>query len=316
MTKHTSRDEVWNEALRRALLEESFKIEHIQRYTDDKMSNRTIRDTLNTMVELGWLTKDSPKAHRWRPGPKVRDSKKIEENFKEKSEAKTPEIEYTKIDQVKNWHLDRVSGSANLVVEKTNSGHVLGSHGPLGEPVKIPHYDGDPLRISLPRFHQTPRVLVCRPEEVIQENETIEGITRPKLHTEDIVPVYAPTVVNQGTEQESIPEESNKIPLFLFSNVKELRVASSTELDAGSRYAIKINSINDNVAEGDVYDKASINSGNSSSENTDSEKTLENIAKEAGVVTTSSEDSAVGRIKTGWRERRKKVLTDISNTYD
>ncbi|RCU44265.1 hypothetical protein DU504_15890 [Haloplanus salinus] len=52
MTKHTARDEVWNHALRYALLEESFSIQRIRSDMTTRASFRTIRDTLNFSDQL------------------------------------------------------------------------------------------------------------------------------------------------------------------------------------------------------------------------------------------------------------------------
>jgi hypothetical protein len=69
MTKHTSRDDVWNEALLLATNEESFSIEDIASSEDVDTSERTVRDTLNTLVDFGWLSKEKDRGHTFQPGP-------------------------------------------------------------------------------------------------------------------------------------------------------------------------------------------------------------------------------------------------------
>jgi hypothetical protein len=71
MTKHTDRDLVWHHALQRAKSEESFYLDDIAQVDEIDSSKRTIRDTLKTLVDTGWLAKDSPRAHEWQPGPLV-----------------------------------------------------------------------------------------------------------------------------------------------------------------------------------------------------------------------------------------------------
>jgi hypothetical protein len=56
MTKHTTRDEVWNLALRYAMSEEPFKLKEVRAGISESPSDRTIRDILNTMVNHGWLS--------------------------------------------------------------------------------------------------------------------------------------------------------------------------------------------------------------------------------------------------------------------
>jgi len=71
MTKHTARDDVWASAVEAALNGDSFTLEQFKAgfLISEKMpSDRTIRDTLNTMADMGWLRKDTPKSHYWHPG--------------------------------------------------------------------------------------------------------------------------------------------------------------------------------------------------------------------------------------------------------
>lgn len=57
MTKHTKRDKIWNAALTLGDTGK-FTIEDTMRVADiDTSSERTTRDVLTTMVEMGWLEK-------------------------------------------------------------------------------------------------------------------------------------------------------------------------------------------------------------------------------------------------------------------
>ena len=72
MTRNTTRDEVWNQALSVAIGGGSFQVKHIRNsILADEGTDRTIRDVLNTMVEMEWLEKESKHGHKWRAGPKI-----------------------------------------------------------------------------------------------------------------------------------------------------------------------------------------------------------------------------------------------------
>ena len=75
MTKHTSRDSVWDHALRLAVDKERFNVQSMRDIITETMSDRTVRDTLNTMVDRGWLSKESPHSNEWVPGPRISDEK-------------------------------------------------------------------------------------------------------------------------------------------------------------------------------------------------------------------------------------------------
>jgi DNA-binding IclR family transcriptional regulator len=66
MTKK-ARDQVWEQAFELLLDQGTFKRAHIEA----DVSNRTIRDVLSTMEEIGWLTRDSKHSAFWKPGPKA-----------------------------------------------------------------------------------------------------------------------------------------------------------------------------------------------------------------------------------------------------
>lgn len=318
MTQHTSRDEVWNHALRYALLEESFKLSRVENEITREMSKRTIRDTLNTMVNYGWLAKDSPQAHEWHPGPKALNIDEFEDNFN-KSTLNTDDADvYSGVDRIGEAFSDRVSNSSNLVVEGIGGSHVLSSHGPLEESVKIPYdAEGNPLRVVPPRL-DSPRVLVCREQSVVYGDSGVELIKQPELQIGDIVPVRMPLLIQtDDTKKELKPEDLDGIPLPLFANVDTLQTSDSTELKSGWRYAIRIDSINDRFAIGSQYDRthlmASSNANLSSSSSTSS---LDDLAESVGTVTDSADSTAITRIASDWDNRKKEYLTDVGNSYD
>jgi hypothetical protein len=310
MTKHTARDEVWNHALRYALLEESFNIQRIRSDMTTRASSQTIRDTLNTMSAYGWLDKESSQAHTWYPGPKANDI----ENCDQGSHSSTPDQSdrnvYSAVDRVSERYSDRVSNSANLVIEGVGGSHALGSHGPLEEYVRIPYKDGDPIQVALPRSRYESRVLVCREQDIVREGDRVKMLKQPKLQLGDIVPVRLPLVVeSDGSEKEIKAKDLDGIPLPLFANVDTLRPSNGLEFDSDHRYAVKIDSISDGVAVGIEYDQSEWG-GRSGTESLDA------IAESIGTIIDSTNANPTGRLATGWDDRKENFLTDIANTYD
>lgn len=320
MTQHTSRDEVWHHALRYALIEESFTISRVANEMSEGVSRRTIRDTLNTMVDHGWLAKDSPQAHEWHPGPKAFDIEEIEESFNKPLSSTSDTDVYTEVDEVKRRYVDRVSNSANLVVEDVFRSHGLASHGPIEEYVKIPYHDGDPVQVALPRSHQTSRVLVCREQSVVRGDDGIQMIKQPELRIDDIVPIRIPLLIQTNkTPKEIKPENLDGVPLPLFANADTLQVSNPSHLKPGWRYAVKIDSISGMVASGTVYDRAkweSSSSGSSAANTSSSSGSLDDIAEGVGTVTKSANTTTIGHLSSGWDDRKKEILTDVANTYD
>jgi hypothetical protein len=133
MTKHTGRDSVWHEAIQRATNEESFKLTEISEEKSVDISTRTIRDTLNTMADLGWLSKETPQSHEWHPGP-LALGQEPEDNTTESVDAASVNGIETPSDLSKGeiyvGVVDRITGSGNAIVSVRN-GHV--NLGPIDE---------------------------------------------------------------------------------------------------------------------------------------------------------------------------------------
>jgi hypothetical protein len=135
MAKHTGRDLVWDRALQHAINEESFKLDEIAEHESVDVSERTIRDTLNTLTELGWLSKEAPKSNEWNPGSLVIDgevSERVEDELPDYSDAATlEEIETPSElseDEVYVATVDRYTGNAIITLP---SGHL--NLGPIDE---------------------------------------------------------------------------------------------------------------------------------------------------------------------------------------
>ena len=162
---------MWNHALRYALLEEPFSIQRIRSDMTTRVNSRTIRDTLNTMVDCGWLDKESSQAHTWYPGPKADNIENCEDEFNSPTPDQSDRSVYSAVDRVSERYSDRVSNSANLVIEGVGGSHALGSHGPVEEYVKVPYKDGDPIQVALPRLRYESRVLVCREQDIVRDGD-------------------------------------------------------------------------------------------------------------------------------------------------
>ena len=63
------RDEVWDTALLALTTKETFKTRELG-FTASE--TQTVKRVLKEMEQMGWLQRDSPRAHIWRPGPKYR----------------------------------------------------------------------------------------------------------------------------------------------------------------------------------------------------------------------------------------------------
>lgn len=311
MTKNTAQDEVWNCALRYALLEESFKLPRISDEIASDTSDRTIRDTLNTMVDCGWLDKKSQQAHTWQPGPKAYDIENVEENFNNSPPRQSDPDVYSPVDEVRERYSDRVSNSANLVIEEIDDGHTLGSHGPLEEFVKIPYRDGDPIRVAPPRLGGELRALVCRDQDIVWGDDGAGCIKQPELRVGDILPLHIPLLFrSEETEKEVHPEELDGVPLPLFTNVHSLQFTNGVELDSGRQYAMEIDSLSDGTAIGIEYSQSKWRRRGSTV------GLLNRIAENAGTVTESGNDDSTNRARSDWDDHKKTFLNDIANTYD
>lgn len=139
MTKHTERDLVWNQALQRAKAEESFQLDEIAERQDIDTSRRTIRDTLNTLVDLGWLAKETPHAHTWQPGRLIanEEAEPTEDTTSDSYEGRSlDEIENAtdfEKDEVYFGTVDRFSDSGNGLIEIPSS-HI--NVGPIDDSAK------------------------------------------------------------------------------------------------------------------------------------------------------------------------------------
>jgi len=68
-----SRDVIWSATLELVLTRPEFRVRDVENLVDEEVSKRTIRRTLGAMEDLGWLERESPGAHYWRPGPRARE---------------------------------------------------------------------------------------------------------------------------------------------------------------------------------------------------------------------------------------------------
>lgn len=148
MTKHTERDLVWNEALQRALNEESFKIDEIANAESVDVATRKIRDTLNTLSDLGWLSKEKEQSHEWNPGPLVKSPEKYEQDS-----GGTPDVvslegikrkSHLEEGEVYCGTVDRCTGGGNAIISLPEGHLNLGpiDESAVGEEVRFIHVTG------------------------------------------------------------------------------------------------------------------------------------------------------------------------------
>ena len=79
MSQHTERDMVWDQALQYATTEQSFDLTEIQDSIDRDVSELIIRDTLNTMVDKEWLSKEDSNIGKWSLGSQLQEGEPSEE---------------------------------------------------------------------------------------------------------------------------------------------------------------------------------------------------------------------------------------------
>lgn len=84
MTKDTPRDRVWSFAIMKVVNGEEFKKKHVKNNISNPPSDRTIRDTLNTMVQFGWLEKEKEQSETWQGGPVASKISKWREYYEQK----------------------------------------------------------------------------------------------------------------------------------------------------------------------------------------------------------------------------------------
>lgn len=135
MSQHTERDMVWDQALQYVTTEQSFDLTEIQSSIDRDVDELIIRDTLKTMVDKEWLSKEDSNTGKWSPGPQLQDEEPSEgtevemDDEKEMpdaipiSECNASAPSSLSEDQVYVGVVDRVTsgGSGNAIVDLPDS---------------------------------------------------------------------------------------------------------------------------------------------------------------------------------------------------
>ena len=148
MTQHTGRDAVWDAAIRTATTEESFSVDDIVENESITVSKRTVRDTMGTMADLGWLKKQEVNSSQWQPGVLITDDESLTtleehdnenliDNFENVSELEKGE-EYVGV-------VDKASPNALIWLNGTGGNHI--NLGPIngsavGEEVRFRYLGG------------------------------------------------------------------------------------------------------------------------------------------------------------------------------
>lgn len=116
MTKHTSRDTVWNQALQLALTEGSFKLSRIRQGLPSQISNETVRDTVKTMADHGWLSKEKSQADEWESGPQIQSANTVRENHRTSDVTHVADVSSLSEGKVYTGTVERFSNSDNANV--------------------------------------------------------------------------------------------------------------------------------------------------------------------------------------------------------
>lgn len=157
MTQHTGRDAVWDATMRTAIEEETFRIEDIFEHESVSVSKRTVRDTMRTMADLGWLEKEQTNRAEWEQGDLLADEADVtidsgasdEENF---SDAQKITEDITSVSQLEKGEVyfatvDKATGHSNALIrlDESSGDHI--NLGPInksaaGEQVKFRYVQG------------------------------------------------------------------------------------------------------------------------------------------------------------------------------
>ena len=153
MTQHTERDLVWDVTMRIAMSKDSFDLESIAKHDAVSVSERTVRDTVETMVDLDWLerkTTDDSQC-QWRRGPLLTGEKDPmttqEEGTKQspKSLANVDRIAELDHGEVYAGTVDKAAQNALIWLDESSNRHV--NLGPIdgsvvGEEVRFRYLRG------------------------------------------------------------------------------------------------------------------------------------------------------------------------------
>jgi len=137
MTQHTVQDLVWNIALRTAMTEDSFCINDIIEHGSIEASKQTVRDTMKSMADLGWLEKQSSTGSQWQQGPLMNGENDLTVVTEEKEDPK-PLDEVTQPSELNKGEVyigtvDKASSNALIWIDESNGNHI--NLGPIDESV-------------------------------------------------------------------------------------------------------------------------------------------------------------------------------------
>jgi hypothetical protein len=114
-----------------AIAEECFSLEEIRSLISKNMNDRKIRDALNTMVDQGWLSKETDQAHKWHPGSHVNNKSrpKPEEHIQSVSD-----VDYLEQGRMYVGTVDRFSSSGNAIIKiPSDDNYKIMNLGPIDE---------------------------------------------------------------------------------------------------------------------------------------------------------------------------------------
>jgi hypothetical protein len=118
MTKHLGRDKIWSNAIDLAIKKECFSTDQMQSMISESVTNRTICDTLSTMVDEEWLSSKGSQTQKWCPGPRILRKGDHDEEFDtEGSATKVTNASTLRKGETYIGVVDRFSNSGNANVK-------------------------------------------------------------------------------------------------------------------------------------------------------------------------------------------------------
>lgn len=91
MSGPARRDLVWDAVLRALVMSPaSIRLHDVQELVSESVSDRTVRRSMNAMLALGWLEKDTEGSHYWLPGPKARQFLRVPSSERALSDVGEP----------------------------------------------------------------------------------------------------------------------------------------------------------------------------------------------------------------------------------
>ncbi|WP_152422252.1 hypothetical protein [Haloarcula marismortui] len=118
------------------MIEDSFSIDEVVEDESIAVSKRTVRDTMKTMAELGWLEEQTVNTNQWQQGPLMTED--MDSTSKKQHQGPTP---IDQVDQTRELEggevyvgtVDKASSNALIWLDEPHGSHI--NLGPIDESV-------------------------------------------------------------------------------------------------------------------------------------------------------------------------------------